>query len=98
ARRFIANLPDHPRQSLRDHFPPHISEEALDLLGKMLEFHPGRRISVEDAIRHPFMRDLHVEDDEPTAGFTFSFGFEDQELSRNRLQSMMWEEMRGYHP
>lgn len=45
---------------LRDQFPITASDDALDLLSKMLEFSPNTRISVEDALRHPFMQDLHV--------------------------------------
>lgn len=45
---------------LRDQFPSTASDDALDLLSKMLEFSPDTRISVEDALRHPFMLNLHV--------------------------------------
>ena len=45
---------------LRDQFPSTASDDALDLLSKMLEFSPDTRISVEDALRHPFMQNLHV--------------------------------------
>jgi len=33
---------------------PAAGEEAIDLLGKMLLFNPYFRITVEDAIEHPF--------------------------------------------
>lgn len=45
---------------LRDQFPRTVSDEALDLLSKMLEFSPETRISVDDALGHPFMQDQHV--------------------------------------
>ena len=45
---------------LRDQFPATASDEALDLLSKMLEFNPEKRISVEGALAHPFMKNLHV--------------------------------------
>lgn len=48
-----------PRR-LRDQFPETASDEALDLMSKMLEFSPKTRISVEDALRHPFLQSLHV--------------------------------------
>lgn len=47
-------------QPLRDQFPPTATEEALDLLSKMLEFNPDKRISVEAALSHSFMQSLHV--------------------------------------
>lgn len=53
-------LSDATPPSLRDQFPATASDEALDLLSKMLEFNPDKRISVEDALRHPFMKNLHV--------------------------------------
>jgi hypothetical protein len=37
-------------------------------------------------------------EDEPVANFTFSFDFENEELSRERIQELIWEEIRGYHP
>lgn len=34
---------------------PHASETVLDLLGRLLMFNPNRRISVHDALNHPFV-------------------------------------------
>jgi serine/threonine protein kinase len=69
-----------------------------DLLKKMLEFHPNNRISIIKALEHPFLASLHNADDEPSAGFTFSFAFENEDLSRERVQELMWEELKSYHP
>jgi mitogen-activated protein kinase 1/3 len=33
----------------------------------MLTFNPQKRITVEEALEHPYLADLHFEDDEPTA-------------------------------
>ena len=43
---------------------PTASAEALDLLQCMLQFHPDKRISVEHAMRHPYLKDLYDESDE----------------------------------
>eukprot|EP00792_Barthelona_sp_PAP020_P005926 TRINITY_DN2852_c0_g1_i1.p1 TRINITY_DN2852_c0_g1~~TRINITY_DN2852_c0_g1_i1.p1 ORF type:complete len:425 (-),score=85.06 TRINITY_DN2852_c0_g1_i1:35-1309(-) len=37
---------------------PHLSDDALDLLTKMLAYVPGDRISARQALKHPFFRDL----------------------------------------
>lgn len=98
AKRFIVSLPQQAPKPLASIFPEHSEEtEALDLLQKMLEFHPDRRISIEKALEHPFLLSLHNSDDEPTAGFTFSFDFEDEDLSRERVQDLIWQEIREYH-
>ena len=38
---------------------PYASEEALDLLDKMLTFNPFFRISVDDALNHEFFKAIH---------------------------------------
>ena len=36
--------------------------------------------------------------EEPSAKFEFCFGFEEEEPRKHRLQELMWEEMRRFHP
>jgi serine/threonine protein kinase len=36
-----------------------MDEQALDLLKKMLIFNPKNRITVDDALRHPYLKDFH---------------------------------------
>ena len=59
---------------MADLFPKYAEEtDALDLLQKMLEFHPDRRITIEKALEHPFLSSLHNSEDEPNADFTLQF-------------------------
>jgi serine/threonine protein kinase len=39
---------------------------AVDLIRQMLAFDPTQRITVEDALAHPYLEQLHYPDDEPT--------------------------------
>jgi mitogen-activated protein kinase 1/3 len=99
AKRFISSLTSKDPTPMAELFPSHRGEtDALDLLSKMLIFHPAKRISVEKTLEHPFMASLHNPDDEPSADFTFSFAFENEELSRERVQELIWEEIRELHP
>ena len=41
------------------------SSEAIDLIRKMLTFDPDVRITVEQALAHPFFAKLHDVNDEP---------------------------------
>lgn len=42
---------------------PNASPEALDLLKRMLVFHPDKRITVDDAMKHPYLATLYDEAD-----------------------------------
>lgn len=98
ARRFMNSLPKKDPPSFSEMFSAHKGEkDALNLLKRMLEIHPRKRITVEEALQHPFLESLHSPDDEPTNGSTFSFEFENEELSREKVQALIWEEIREYH-
>jgi mitogen-activated protein kinase 1/3 len=99
AKRFIASLPQRKPIPMGELFPEHKNErEAHDLLRKMLEFHPHRRITIDSCLAHPFMSSLHNPEDEPEAGFTFHFAFEEEELSKQRIQELIWAEIRELYP
>jgi len=38
--------------------------KAIDLLKKMLTFDPTKRITVEEALNHPYLQALHCPEDE----------------------------------
>jgi mitogen-activated protein kinase 1/3 len=38
---------------------------GVDLVKKMLVFDPRKRITVVEALAHPYLANLHCEDDEP---------------------------------
>lgn len=55
---------------------PSANPDALDLLDKMLAFDPASRISVEQALEHPYLQIWHDASDEPECPTTFNFDFE----------------------
>lgn len=79
---------------------PDANPLALDLLEKMLMFNPAKRITIEEALKHPYMESLHSPEDEPSADapFTFEFETEGGELTRERLKKMMFDEIAILHP
>jgi len=72
---------------------PHANPQAIDLLQRMLAFDPAKRISVEEALAHPYLADYHYPDDEPTCQNKAVFDFEEKpHLSKQELQSLMLAE------
>ncbi|OMJ95336.1 hypothetical protein SteCoe_1238 [Stentor coeruleus] len=93
AKRFLQSLPYHPRQNLREFIAPNASPEAYDLLEKMLEFNPKKRITVEEALKHPYLADFHDSDDEPVSSEIADFQFENQEFTFDELKNLLLEEL-----
>lgn len=56
---------------------PSASPEALDLLRKLLHFNPDKRISPEEALRHPYCAQFHNPHDEPVAPGTITIPIDD---------------------
>src|SRR3954462_12460248 len=66
AREYIRSLPFKKKIPWKAMFPK-TSDLALDLLEKLLSFNPVKRISVEEALRHPYLEPYHDPEDEPEA-------------------------------
>lgn len=61
----LESLPPSTPRSLADMFPK-ISEEARDLLSKLLMFNPDKRITAMEALAHPYLSQFHNEAEEPS--------------------------------
>ena len=97
AKKFLRSLPDTPPLPLEQQFPD-TPPNALDLLGKMLQINPAKRINIDDALAHPFFDGLRHDGDIYCADSCFDYGFEEQELNRVRLKELIWEEMASFRP
>mmetsp|Transcript_21413 Transcript_21413/g.46684 ORF Transcript_21413/g.46684 Transcript_21413/m.46684 type:complete len:377 (+) Transcript_21413:208-1338(+) len=77
---------------------PRANPQAVDLLEKMLVFDPAKRITVTDALAHPYMASLANPEDEPECSTAFAFEHEAVDLSKQMLQELIWKEMVEFHP
>ncbi|RPA72202.1 MAP kinase MpkA [Ascobolus immersus RN42] len=75
AQDYVRNLGYMEKIPFRQIFP-HANPDALDLLDKMLAFDPTSRITVEEALEHPYLSIWHDVSDEPECPATFDFAFE----------------------
>tara|TARA_R110002003_G_scaffold433_4_gene19736 strand:+ start:14438 stop:15418 length:981 start_codon:yes stop_codon:yes gene_type:complete len=66
AREYIRSLPFKKKIPWKAMFPK-TNDLALDLLERLLAFNPVKRITVEEALKHPYLEPYHDPDDEPTA-------------------------------
>ncbi|XP_014349946.1 mitogen-activated protein kinase 7 isoform X2 [Latimeria chalumnae] len=72
-------------------------KKALGLLAKMLRFDPKDRISVLDALKHPFLSKYHDPDDEPNCVPAFDFDFDKQVLTKEQIKEAIIREINDFH-
>ena len=64
AQTMLESLPATKPKKLRDMFPT-ASDDAIDLLKNLLQFNPGKRLTAEQALQHPYVAQFHNPDEEP---------------------------------
>lgn len=94
---YIKNLKKRPKVPFKRLFPK-ADEEALDLLDGLLSFNPANRLSVDQALKHPYFASLHDPESEDVADATFGFEFEKTKMTKAVLQKFMWDEVRKFRP
>ncbi|KAL5551830.1 hypothetical protein UlMin_002006 [Ulmus minor] len=97
ARRYMKQFPQFRKQQFAAKFP-NKSPLAVDLLEKMLVFDPNKRITVEEALSHPFLVSLHDLNDEPICTRPFTFDFEHPSCSEEHIKDLIWKESVKFNP
>ncbi|QNP99977.1 Mitogen-activated protein kinase [Yarrowia lipolytica] len=96
AREYIRSLPFKKKLPFSQLFPK-ANPLAIDLLEKLLTFNPAKRITVEEALVHPYLEQYHDADDEPTAepipDEFFDFDRNKDELSVEQLKTLIYNEI-----
>ena len=59
----IESLKPTKRKNLKDLFPT-LHPDALDLIKKLLQFNPNKRLTVEQALAHPYLAQFHCDEEE----------------------------------
>merc|ERR1719226_232835 len=97
ARSYLQSLPFKPKIPW-DRLYPNAHPQALDLLERMLTFNPHRRIKVEEALAHPYLDQYYDPQDEPVAQEPFKFEMELDDLPKERLKQLIYDETGSFRP
>lgn len=96
AKEYIRSLPFSKRTPF-EKILPYANPLAIDLLYKMLTFDPKKRITVAEALKHPYLATYHDENDEPNAASIpeefFQFDKIKDQLSVAELKAMLFNEI-----
>lgn len=98
AKRFMRSLPKKIGVPLEVMFYQQ-NPVAIDLLRKFLVLDPTKRISVDDALNHPYLAAYNTPDTpNPVCDSPFEFKYEHIKFDAAMLRELMWGEMCHYHP
>jgi len=90
----LESLPPSTPRSLADMFPK-ISEEARDLLSKLLMFNPDKRVTAEEALAHPFLSQFHNEAEEPAVKGAIEIPIDDNtKFSITEYRSTLYDDIK----
>ena len=76
---------------------PGSSQDAVDLLSKMIRFNPIKRITVDQALEHNFFAQIRKKDLEIEASYSPNYDFEkDENLDLEKIKNLFVEEINYY--
>ena len=96
AKEFILKLPKKSKKKFSDLYKG-ANPVALDLLEKMLTFHPKKRITIKECLEHPYFTDIRDPEAETTAEKPFDWTFDEVELTKENLQKIIYKESLNFH-
>ncbi|CCM00901.1 uncharacterized protein FIBRA_02947 [Fibroporia radiculosa] len=99
SRDYIRALPIKKRRAFSALFPK-ASSEALDFLAKTLTFDPKKRLTVDQALEHPYLTAYHDPEDEPAVSSLDSeyFEFDYLDLNKEELKELLYAEVQSFVP
>eukprot|EP01012_Entosiphon_sulcatum_P002895 TRINITY_DN10737_c0_g1_i1.p1 TRINITY_DN10737_c0_g1~~TRINITY_DN10737_c0_g1_i1.p1 ORF type:complete len:418 (+),score=74.45 TRINITY_DN10737_c0_g1_i1:138-1391(+) len=97
ARQFVCALAEKLPVPLAKVFP-RATPQCLEFLSHMLQWDPRNRISVDDALAHPYLSELHDPNDEPVASHKFKCAHDGKQLTKYQMKEMIFEQVLLFHP
>ncbi|ODV59315.1 mitogen-activated protein kinase SMK1 [Ascoidea rubescens DSM 1968] len=75
---------------------PYASKVAVDLIGRLICWDSSRRLNVEKALEHAFLKEVRNGDDEPVLEKPFDFSFENTATTMTDLKVLIHEEVEAF--
>mmetsp|Transcript_33546 Transcript_33546/g.74268 ORF Transcript_33546/g.74268 Transcript_33546/m.74268 type:complete len:384 (+) Transcript_33546:237-1388(+) len=98
AKRYIRSLPKNERVDFSKLWP-HANKAAVDLIDRMLVFDPTKRITVEEALEHPYLASLHDLSDEPVCSTPTTYDFDSEALTPDVVrEQVIVQDIAFFHP
>ncbi|QRV88767.1 mitogen activated protein kinase [Ceratobasidium sp. AG-Ba] len=96
AQAYIRSLPVKEPKPFKTLFP-NAEDQALDLLSKLVTFDPANRLTVLEALKHPYLDAYHDEDDEPECETKYQ-GWKDIERLEtvDQYRTAIWNEVEEF--
>ncbi|CAE6388886.1 unnamed protein product [Rhizoctonia solani] len=96
AQAYIRSLPVKEQKPFKSLFPQ-ADDLALDLLSKMVTFDPAKRLTVLEALKHPYLEAYHDEDDEPECESKYEHWKEIEKLETiDQFRTAIWNEVEEF--
>lgn len=96
ARKYILSLPIMKKKDFNSVFKG-ANPLAIALLEQMLELDPDKRITAEQALSHPYLKQYSDPEDEPVSE-TYDESFEDMELPIEQWKELVFKEVMEFKP
>ena len=87
ARKYLRNLPQRKKKNLKRMFPG-ADKHALDLMTQLLKFDVDKRITVDQALEHPYLKPVRDPAHE-RAKKPVTFSFESAQLGQKKLRGII---------
>lgn len=88
AKSFVDTLPNKPRQKISKHIY-YQNDLVLDLLDRMLEINPKKRITADECLDHPLFNKIRNKQEETNHEKQFICDFESDDVTLNKLKELI---------
>lgn len=97
SRKFLAKCPPSSGVPMSE-LLPNAQTVTLEFVAQLLTFDPTKRISIQQSLEHPYLKDLHFPEDEPVAESKVDWAWDHFTPKKPLLQKLVFEEAQVFHP